>query len=140
MSRMSPQRAMVVFLAMLLAVLLLSQTWPGRAAAGRLVFMRRTERYSQAEMPWVGGPTRPEAWVETNEVAAFLRKSQFPEDCSKAKFMVYDMPKLGDKRDTRNLGAMAMSLWRWTVLVTTLAHLPQPNDPPTRLPASGGVA
>jgi len=57
----------------------------------------------------------PPNWMPEIPLIKYLHKVQHPANCSSRKFLVYPMPKLKSK-DTRNLGAMLTSLWRWVIL------------------------
>lgn len=57
----------------------------------------------------------PPDWLPESPLMAYLQRVQHPSDCSSRKFLVYTMPKINGS-DTRNLGAMLTSLWRWAVL------------------------
>lgn len=53
--------------------------------------------------------------LENSKVMKLVHASQHPADCSTRKFLVYSMPK-HSQHDTRNLGAMVTSVWRWVAV------------------------
>lgn len=79
-----------------------------------LVHVHSVTRPTFGMPPAPPSPQLPD-WLPHTPFVEYLQRVQHPPTCSSRKFLVYRMPKINGS-DTRNLGAMLTSLWRWVVL------------------------